>query len=124
MVMNNLKIYKIEIDLLSYLYNEIGCEKFTTYLTLVKNIEREFTGIGAYISFEFHKKERLSIESLRSVRLTGPMIHSDEFEHNVLVSYVFDEIGVLDYIEFEFGMKERKYPSKYSFAEPNINIIP
>ena len=119
----NYKLHKIEIDLIYYLYNIVEDFSIKFFLDSIISIEREFTGQGAFISFNYASSKKLYFKTFENKIIDGPTIISDEFLHEALTTYVFNESGLFDYIEINYGMKEKKYPKQYEFREANINTI-
>jgi hypothetical protein len=116
---------KIEEDILNFFDNNFSelNKKLTPFIKEIAEIEREFTGVGAYISFKF-KNRQISYKDLANKRFGSDIfLVSDEFLHDVPISIVFNQKGILDYIELEMGMKEKKYPSLYKIKVIPINVI-
>jgi len=124
--MINEKIYKIEYDILSWFENNFIELKgqLSPYFDKIEEVEREFTWVGAFISFKFKNSfKKLSKKELKNKRFNSLFLISSEFEHDVPVSIVFDDNGMLDYIELEMGMRKKEYPKKYKLVYKNVNII-
>ncbi len=120
-----MKLYKIEEDILTAfedLFPELK-ERLLSVAKKAKNIDREFTGSGAYVSFVFQDATHLSNKDLKNERFNSLSIKSDELEFNAPVSVKFDKHGILDYIEIEMGMKKKTYPENYKLVVENPNII-
>ena len=118
-------IKKIEEDILRFFDNSFDelTGKLLPLIKKIKEVEREFTGVGAYISFINKDKPRVDKE-LANKRFGGDIfIVSKEFMHDVPISIVFDKDGVLDYIELEMGMKDTKYPKEYRIEIKPVNVI-
>jgi hypothetical protein len=116
---------KIEEDILKF-FEDSFSELKGNLLPLpnsLEKIEREFTGAGAFISFIFNNKVKEN-KTLSNKRFGGDIfLVSNEFLHDVPISIVFNQKGILDYIELEMGMKEKKYPSHYKIEIIPINVI-
>ena len=96
---------KIEIEIMMKLDETLPESKgrISKCIDKIKKVKREFTGVGAFVSFEYDnaKKSTCRIESLKGVRVCCLWLKSEEFLHEVPVSFVFNSEGDLDYIEFE-----------------------
>ena len=90
----------------------------------VQRVEREFTGVGAFVLFYYENREVFGDKALKGKRYNSIIIKSKEFEHNCPVDIVFREDGLIDYLELSMGMKELKYPKEYEicYYEPNVII--
>ena len=122
--MSNL-LYQIESDILSsfeHYYAELK-SSIENSITLIYNVEREFTGIGAYVTFYYKNSEVLYNNTLKNARYNNIFIESEEFIHDVPVSIKFNEKGVLVYIELEMGMQKFQYPTKYKIIYKKTNTV-
>ena len=118
---------KIELDIIIKLDEALPEAKgrLLKCIDKIKKVKREFTGVGAFVSFEFDKTKtsHCKIESLKGVRVCCLWLKSEEFLHEVPVSIVFNSEGYLDYIEFEMGMQKKEYPKHYQFVNIDTNMI-
>jgi len=123
---NSLK--QIEYDVLMWYasHSPLYGQSFLSQIERIVDAEREFTGQGAFASFTLSDngyKKVYKDKSQNYDRLDGLAIFSDEFIHECPVSLKIEEDGKIDYIEFEFGFKEEKYPTHYTLEPLASNYI-
>ena len=123
--MNKEKIYKIEYDILEEFENRYPVlkNKILPLVEKVDAIEREFTGVGAFITFKFKDKDIKKNKLLKNKILNEIYIQSNEFEHEVPVLIKFNSDGILDYIELAMGMTKKNYPKRYKIIAKSPKYI-
>ena len=116
-----LKIEQDIFNLFKKLYPELK-GAIESSVNSVQRVEREFTGVGAFVSFYYENREVFGDKALKGKRYNSIIIKSKEFEHNCPVDIIFREDGLIDYLELSMGMKELKYPKEYEicYYEPNV----
>ncbi len=115
---------KIEQEILA-LFEKIFpklIEVIQTSIKQAQKVEREFTGVGTFVSFFYENTDMFSNKILKSKRYNSVIIKSKELEHDCPVDIVFGKNGLIDYIELSMGIREKKYPKEYEicYNEPNV----
>lgn len=90
-----------------------------------KNINRNFTGMGCFISFEIDKSNSFSLENIDFTAFDWPDIHSTELEDWAYTIFFFSKDGVFDCIEivwkcWDFPERELK---DYIITDPEPTTI-
>jgi len=98
-------------------------ETFLSQIKCIEDVRRDFTGQGVFVSFKIKKENCnfLKIDNI-DIRIDGLFLHSNELLHECPISIVIKK-GILDYIEFEYGFKDTKYPKVYELKWGNFNLI-
>jgi len=124
-----MELLDIEKEILLLYANEykkgIYKEAFLSQIKFINSIKRDFTGVGVFVCFDIKNKNGsiLKIDKIKnSIRLDGLFLYSNELLHECPISIVINN-GILDYIEFEFGFKERRYPNIYKLQWGDFNTI-
>jgi len=124
----NKLLHPIEMELLNWFIKDLPkavSKSIQSQIDLIVDIDREFTGQGAFISFKLKNNNYLKItdDSFTGLIWDGIALYSDELLHESPVHIVIEKDGKIDYLEFEFGFLKKEYPQKYELKEIEINSI-
>jgi len=133
MVIEKQTLLPIEKDVINWYINEYAClrELIPQQLDYIENIERGFTGQGVFANFTMSSKLVIEYNPIdpelfgdsEARRFSGLGIVSSEFECEAPVDLILDLDGKLDYIEFCYGLQEKKYPTQYYLNRLKEHII-
>ena len=110
-------LQKIELEVIEWFINEYPdiLDSLENQLQKVQNIERKFTGVGVFVCFSYLDIDIYDFKkNCNNKILDGLSIKSSELKHICSISLHLKDDCMIDYIEFEFGFLEKKYPENYS----------